>query len=309
MNILFVSDTDRPSDWIPALQDALPEARFRVWPDTGPAAAIEYAVVWKPEPGLLASLPNLRGILSLGAGVDALLADDTLPAGVPLVRMVDDGLTAGMTEYVCWQVLAAHRNAAVYRGFQAERRWRPMDERLARERTVAVLGLGVLGADAARMLARLGFAVRGWARRPREIEGVATVHGDAGLDAVLDGAEILVCLLPLTPATRGILNAGLFARLPRGAYLINAARGGHLVADDLLAALDDGRLSGAALDVFEPEPLPADHPFWSHPGITVTPHVASVTHARTAAAGMAAEIRRMERGEPPAHPVDRARGY
>jgi len=309
MNILFASDTDRPDEWIPALQACLPEASFRIWPDTGPPDAIDYAVVWKPEPGLLAGLPNLKGILSLGAGVDPMMADDTLPDHVPLVRMVDEGLTEGMTEYVCWQVLAIHRQAGAYRAFQAETRWRQLDQKLARERTVGIMGLGVLGTDAARALAGLRFDMRGWSRREKVIDGVATFHGGAGLEAFLDGLEILVCLLPLTPETRGILNARLFDRLPRGAWLINAARGGHLVEADLLAALDDGRLAGATLDVFQPEPLPRDHAFWRHPAITVTPHVASITHARTAAAGLAEEIRRLERGEPPLHPVDRARGY
>jgi len=309
MKILFASSSDDPADWVPTLMAELPEAEIRVHPDVGDPAGIDYALVWKPPPGLLAALPNLKAILSLGAGVDALLADPTLPGGVPLARLVDPGLTVGMTDYVCWQVLAAHRRAADYRAQQARVRWRPLAEALAPERRVGVMGLGELGADAARMLAALRFDVAGWSRSAKSIPGVACFSGAEGLAEFLARTEILVCLLPLTPQTAGVLDADLFARLPRGAHVINAGRGGHLVDTDLLAALDSGQVSTAALDVFHDEPLPAVHPFWRHPRVTVTPHVASVTHARSAARTIAADIRRLEAGQPPAHPVDRRRGY
>lgn len=309
MKILFASSSDDPADWVPTLAAELPEAEIRIHPDVGDPAGIDYALVWKPPPGLLAGLPNLKAILSLGAGVDALLADPTLPDGVPLARLVDPGLTVGMTDYVCWRVLAAHRRAADYRAQQARAEWRQLAETLAPERRVGVMGLGVLGTDAARMLAALRFDVAGWSRSAKSIPGVACVSGEAELTGFLARTEILVCLLPLTPETAGVLDAGLFARLPRGAHVINAGRGGHLVEADLLAALDTGQVSAAALDVFHDEPLPPGHPFWRHPRITVTPHVASFTHARSAAKTVAADIRRIEAGQPPAHPVDRGRGY
>lgn len=309
MKILFASSSDDPADWVPTLTAELPEAEIRVHPDVGDPAGIDYALVWKPPPGLLAALPNLKAILSLGAGVDALLADPTLPDGVPLARLVDPGLTVGMTDYVCWQVLSAHRRAADYRAQQARAQWRPLAETLAPERRVGVMGLGELGADAARMLAALRFDVAGWSRSAKSIPGVACFSGAEGLAEFLARTEILVCLLPLTPETAGVLDADLFARLPRGAHVINAGRGGHLVDTDLLAALDSGQVSTAALDVFRDEPLPPGHPFWRHPRVTVTPHVASVTHARSAARTIAADIRRLEAGQPPAHPVDRGRGY
>jgi glyoxylate/hydroxypyruvate reductase len=307
--LLFVSPTDDPADWVAALAAALPGLDIRIWPDTGDPEAVDYALAWKPPPGLLAGLPNLKAIFSLGAGVDALLDDPTLPAAVPLVRMVDRGLTEGMTEWVCAHALAWHRQAAAYREQQARHLWRQRDEKLARERRVGVLGLGALGSDAARMLAALRFDVAGWSRSPKAIAGVDCRHGEDGLAAVLARSELLVCLLPLTAATEGILNAGLFAQLPRGAHLINAARGRHLVEADLLAALDGGQLSGATLDVFAVEPLPAGHPFWSDARITVSPHVASLTHARTAAVHVVEGIRRAEAGLPLTEIVDRSRGY
>lgn len=307
--LLFASATDDAADWAAPLKEGMPGLDFRVWPDIGDPADIDYALVWKPEPGLLASLPRLKAIFSLGAGVDALLADPTLPDDVPLVRMVDRGLTEGMTEWVCTHVLAWHRQTAVYREQQAARLWRPLPEKLARERRIGILGMGELGGDAARMLAALRFDVAGWSRTPKEIPGVHCLHGPEGLDALLARSELLVCLLPLTPATEGILNAELFAKLPRGAWLINAARGRHLVEADLLAAIRSGQIAGATLDVFTTEPLPADHPFWSDPRIVISPHVASPTLARSAAARVIEGIRRAEAGEALHHVVDRRRGY
>ncbi|WP_207485855.1 2-hydroxyacid dehydrogenase [Arenibaculum pallidiluteum] len=308
MSILFVSATDDPGPWLRELNRLLPEHPVRVWPERGDDAAIRYAVAWKPPPGLLASLPRLEVILSLGAGVDAMLADPTLP-DLPLVRMVEPGLVLGMTEWVAAQVLYWHRNQHAYSAQQARGVWQPLDEFLAQERRVGILGLGELGAAAARALAALGFDVAGWSRSPREIPGIACHSGPDGLAALLARSDILVCLLPLTAETRGILDAELFAALPPGAVVINAARGAHLVEGDLLAALAGGRLRGASLDVFTEEPLPAGHPFWRHPAVVVTPHVAAKTHARTAAASIAEQIRRHERGLPLENVVDSRRGY
>lgn len=307
--LLFVSASDRPEAWVETLGQLRPGLEVIVWPTERPLDDIDYALVWKPPAGLLARLPKLQVIFSLGAGVDALVADPTLPQ-VPLVRMVEEGLTEGMTEYVVLNVLRHHRQFDQYQGQQRRKQWHEvLPQKLAHERRVGVMGLGVLGADAAQALAALRFDVAGWSRSPKQVSGVACFAGFDRLGDFLARTEILVCLLPLTPETRGILDAEAFARLPQGAVVINAARGGHLVEADLLAALEGGRIAAATLDVFETEPLPEDHPFWSHPRVTVTPHVAAATHARSAAASVAAQIERFERGLPLEHVVDLGRGY
>ncbi len=310
MALLFVTDFDDPRDWVPALKAEMPGLEVRVWPDLGDPGDIVYALAWNPKPGLLASLPNLKAIFSLGAGVDGILADTTLPADVPLLRMVDDSLTRGMVEYVVLQVLDWHRQGPSYRGQQRKALWRPRRQKLARECRVGVMGLGELGRATAQSLAALDFDVAGWSRSARTLDGVSCFHGSGqGFGQFLARSDILVCLLPLTADTAGILGGKTFSRLPEGAYLINAARGGHLNETDLLAALGSGQLAGAALDVFADEPLPRGHPFWRDPRITITPHVASVTHARTAAKSVAANIRRIEAGESLENLVDLKRGY
>ncbi|MEO1223969.1 MAG: glyoxylate/hydroxypyruvate reductase A [Pseudomonadota bacterium] len=309
MNFLFVSNTDSAEDWSRALSDIRPDIKTQIYPNIADPSAIDYALVWRPPAGLLASLPNLKLIFSVGAGVDGLIEDPTLPAGVPVVRMVDQGLTEGMTEYVVWQVMNRHRRAALYRQDQQARRWRPRHLKLARNRSVGVLGLGEIGRDAARMLSALRFQVLGWSRTPKSIAGIDCHHGGEGLKAVARKAEILVCLLPLTDETAGILNRDLFALMPRGAYLINAARGGHLVEADLLAALEGGALIGASLDVFREEPLPQDHPFWSHPDITMTPHDASLTSPASGVRSIAEAMACHEAGRPVPNVVDLTRGY
>lgn len=309
MALLVVSAHKNLDDWTAELRRQVPDLELRFLPAFGDPADIEYALVWLPPPGLLASLPNLKVIFSLGAGVDHLLRDPTLP-DVPLVRMVEPGLTEGMTEYVCLHVLRWHRDAPAYEHQQGERVWKQVPhQRIARERRVGILGLGVLGQDAARALAQLRFDVAGWSRTAKRVEGVTCFHGDAGLPPFLARTEILVCLLPLTPDTENILDAKLFAGLPPGAVVINAARGKLQVEEDLLAALDSGHLAGATLDVFRAEPLPAEHPFWTHPKVTVTPHVAAITQARTGIRHIADAIGRARRGEPLLHLVDRQRGY
>ena len=309
MDILFASTVDDSAEWTEALASALPDARLQVWPNVSDPAAIGYALVWQPAAGVLAGLPNLKAVFSLGAGVDGVIADPLLPAEIPLVRMVDDGLTAGMAEHVAWQVLSWHRRAADYRAQQAAGLWRPRRQAPARDHTVGLLGLGVLGTAAAAVLNAIGFRVLGWTRSPKTVPDVEVHVGRSQFGAMLARCQCLVCLLPLTSETRGILDRVAFALLPRGAYLINAARGGHLVERDLLVALHDGHLSGASLDVFEQEPLAQDHPFWHHPRVSVTPHIASVTDARSAARSLAANIERLQRGEPLRHVVDRRKGY
>lgn len=309
MALLFRSSIDSEARWKPQLARLMPELEVRIWPKIGDPAEIDYALVWRPEPGLLASLPNLKLILSLGAGVDHILCDPYLPRGVPIVRLVDPYMTDAMSEYVILQVLRLHRQDPDYRAQQEKGLWLELDQKNAAERTVGILGFGALGQDAGRKLEGLGFDVALWGRRQRTVEGLRGYAGSAGLPALLGRSEILVCLLPLTAETEGILNAATLVMLPKGAALINAARGGHLVEEDLLAALASGRLSVAVLDVFRDEPLPASHPFWNHPRIVVTPHVAAATHPPTAAPIILDNIRRFEAGRPLLNRVDPAQGY
>lgn len=309
MVVLFYSDIDDPRPWRAALARALPELDFRVWPDIGRPEEIDYALVWKPPGGMLASLPRLKAILSLGAGVDHLFLDARLPAGVPITRMVDAGLAPQMSEYAMYGVLHFHRCMDRYAIMQREGLWKQLPAIPPAQRTIGVMGLGVLGGDFACKAQVMGFHVIGWSRRAHGLEGVGEYHGADGLAAFLAATQILVNFLPLTPETHGILDRALFARLPRGAFLVNLARGGHLVEDDLVAALDSGQLGGAMLDVFVQEPLPEGHAFWRHPGIVVTPHIAGLAIAELMVEQVVDNVMRLERGETPTGLVDRRRGY
>lgn len=308
MTLLFCSASDSAEDWRREISRHLPDLEMRVWPETGDVADIEVAVVWKPPAGMLATLPNLRLIVSLGAGVEPILQDPTLP-DVPLVRMVSEGLTVDMAGYVVYQVLYWHRLMDEYAALQAEARWDQLDHRPASEVTVGFLGMGELGAASARTLRTLDYRLMGWSRSPKTVEGVESFSGPDGLAAMLPRCDVLVCLLPLTDETRGILNATLFAALPKGAVVINAARGGHQVESDLLDALEGGHLRGASLDVFVKEPLPADHPLWRHPKVRVTPHVAGVTHPSRCVDQVVAAVTALREGRPLPNLVDRSRGY
>jgi glyoxylate/hydroxypyruvate reductase A len=286
-----------------------------VWPDrVGELADIAYACAWEPPRGLFATLPGLRAIFSLGAGVDHLLADPDLPKHVPVLRIVDQDLTLRMTEYVILHVLMHYRRQRLYDARQRERLWRDHDQPAAPEIAVGVMGLGELGAAAATALCGLGFQVAGWSRTRKEIKGVEAFHGVDGLAPFLRRTEILVCLLPATPATAGILNRDLFCQLKHdgalgGAYLINAGRGALQVESDIVGALDDGTLAAATLDVFADEPLPVVSPLWTHPGITITPHNAGFSDPRALVANILRQIERLESGLPLEHVIDRAMGY
>jgi glyoxylate/hydroxypyruvate reductase A len=301
-------------EWAARFAALAPGHSIRSWPDAiGDPNDIAYACVWKAPHGSLAQFPNLQAIFSLGAGVDHLTGDPTLP-DVPMARIVDPDLTMRMTEYVVLQVLMIHRQQRRYDLQQAQHVWRELPQPAAHEVSVGILGLGVLGRQAAMALAQLGFRVAGWSRTAKSISGIATHHGDAGLDALLADSEILVCLLPHTAATRGLLNARLLRKLKRdgalgGAYLINAGRGALQIEDDLLACLDDDTLAGATLDVFATEPLPAESPFWAHPKVTLTPHVAAASVPNALVANVLQQIARFERGEPLQNAVDRKTGY
>ena len=284
----------------------LPDARFD-------PAEVHFAAVWKPIPGELAAFANLKVIFNLGAGVDALMADQTLP-GVPLVRVAVDDLTLRMTEFVVLHVLMHHRQELYLRDSQRAKRWAPKVQWPAAAISVGIMGLGVLGANAADVLRRIGFKVAAWSRSARQVDGIDCFAGDGELDAFLRRTDILVCLLPLTPDTRAILNRDVFAKLnhtsPLGApVLINAGRGALQNEADILACLDDGTLGAASLDVFVQEPLPADSRFWTHPKVVLTPHNAADTDADEISKYVAQQIARFEQGRALDNVVDRERGY
>jgi len=313
MTILLAITGWEPEVWRERFRALSGAREVRAAPDIGDPSAIHYACVWKPPAGLLATLPNLHAIFSLGAGVDHLMGDPSLP-DVPIVRIVDSDLTLRMTEYVVMHVLLHHRRMKLYERQQRERVWREHADPAASEVRVGIMGMGVLGRAAADALKGLGFRVAGWSRTDRTAPGIEMFSGAAGLPAFLARTDILVCLLPLTPDTRGILCYDLFRRLARdgalgGPALINAGRGGLQIEADILRALDDGTLTGASLDVFEQEPLPKDSPLWSHPKVYVTPHNAAQSDPRALTKYVLAQIERFEGGEPLENVVDRTRGY
>lgn len=305
MSILLINDKFNPKIWIEALQALDPSLTIEVWPQVADPAKVEFAIVWRYPHGELTRYPHLKAIQSMGAGVDHVLSDAQRPS-VPIARIVDPYLITEMTQYVIAATLYYARRLDFYTAAKAKKTWLPQ---VLEDKRIGIMGLGQLGADAAAKLVNLGFHVSGWSRKPKNINGVHCFSGEAQLPEFLQQSDILICLLPLTAETRGILNAGLFAKLPHGAYLINAARGQHLVEKDLLQALDKGQLAGACLDVFEVEPLPQDHPFWSHPKVLVTPHIASVTRADSAAAQMLENYRRALSGRPLLNVVDAVVGY
>jgi len=308
MTVLFYSEADPPKPWRDAFAAAFPKMPFHVWPDVADVESVRYALVWNPPPGLLEKFPNLKAVLALGAGVDGLLSESTTP-DVPVIRLLDAGLAPQMAEYAVYAVLHFHRGMLAYLAQQANSVWQPLAPVPSREWAVGVMGTGIIGGLIARNLVALGYAVRGWSRSGTRIDGVERFAGDVQLDEFLSGSRVVVNTLPLTGETAGILGARSFMSMPVGSYVVNIGRGGHLIEEDLLAALDSGHIAGAMLDVFNEEPLPALHPFWSHPKVVVTPHIAGVTIASEAEAQVIANVERMERGESPVGVVDRARGY
>ncbi|MCA1433306.1 glyoxylate/hydroxypyruvate reductase A [Bradyrhizobium sp. BRP20] len=308
MTVLYKANMVRGAEWARFFAERAPDVPFRLWPDIGDPAAVRYLVAWVPPDDITTTFPNLELVFSVGAGVDQ-FDTTTVPAHIPLVRMLEPGIAETMVEYVTMAVLALHRDLLDFVSQQRQQVWREIRITPARRRHVGVMGLGQLGQAVLERLKTFGFPLLGWNRSPREIEGVTCYAGADALPEFLAQADILVCLLPLTDQTRGILNAELFARLPRGAGLVNVGRGPHLVEADLLAALDSGALSGAVLDVTDPEPLPAGHPFWSHPRILLTPHNASMTMPDTAVDFVLDVIARHRSGEELPGLVDRRRGY
>jgi glyoxylate/hydroxypyruvate reductase A len=302
VNILFASEMEKLQSWLPLLNAALPHDRITTSLDE----TIDVALVATPPKGVLKKLRGVKLIQSLWMGVEGLVGDPDYPKGVPLARLVDPGMVAAMSETVLAHVLDWHRRHNQYRAQQREKKWLRHGQYMAADRTVGLLGLGELGTDAAGKLLDLGFKVAGWSRRPKDIPGVRCY---TDLSAMLPECNALVCLLPLTAQTRGILDRRTLSLLKPKSCLINVARGGHVVKGDLLAALDSGQLSHAYLDVFEPEPLPQDDPLWTHPGISVTPHTAALTEPRTAVPKIVDNVERVRRGESPSNLVDFQAGY
>lgn len=309
MRILFQDNGNFRDEWLQALAKHCPNDEVRVW-QSGDQAAADYAIVWKPDAGMLAGRENLRAIFSRGAGVDGILQlGHLLPPGVPLLRLNDAGMGAQMAEYVMHALLRFYRRFDIYQEQAAQKQWRPLPAQDRKDFPVGVLGLGVLGQKIIQGLQAFDFPVLGWSRNQKELPGVHTYHGWDQLDAFLAATKVLVCILPLTDETRGLLNRQRLAHLPKGAYLINVARGAHVVEADLLDLIQQQHLAGAYLDVFAEEPLPAAHPFWQEPRISVTPHISAITLIDQSVQQIAANMRALEQGQPVTGLVDLQRGY
>ncbi|MBC8949549.1 glyoxylate/hydroxypyruvate reductase GhrA [Xenorhabdus sp. TS4] len=315
MNIIFFhsSPNFNCDKWIQGIHARLPEANVRQW-ISGDNAPADYALVWLSPYEMLANRQDIKGIFSLGAGVDAILQQElenpgTLPKGIPLIRLEDTGMAQQMQEYAVSSVLYYFRRMDEYKQYQAQRLWNPMPSHNRKEFVIGVLGAGVLGRSVIEKLKEFDFNVRCWSRTPKQIDQVENFYGTAQLDDFLSECKVLINILPDTPETRGLLNLSLFRQLKSGSYVINIARGAQLVEQDLLTAIDKGYVAGATLDVFVEEPLSNLHPFWTHPRINITPHIAAKTIPDEAMDMICDNIRRMEKGESPIGLVDMTLGY
>lgn len=306
MRIIFSATQMKPQPWLDGFKSAFPHAVVEEWhPGSAPA---DYAVVWHPPPQLFDEQPQLKGIFNAGAGVDAILKLK-LPPKALLVRIDDGGMAVQMAEFVAHALIRHFRELDCYEDDVRRGAWSFRRPRLRSDFPVGIMGLGVLGQRVAQAALHFEFPVRGWSRTRKEIDGVECFAGEDEFDSFLAGTRVLVCLLPLTPETEGIMNRTALAKLMPGGYVINVARGAHLVEEDLIALLDSGHLAGATLDVFRNEPLPPQHPFWHHPKVTITPHTSARTLRDESIAQIAGKIAAFERGEPVAGVVDRQRGY
>jgi len=308
MSVLYQADPERGPAWARIFSERAPDIEFRLWPDAGDLATVEFLIAWEPPPELVTKLPNLKVLFSAGAGVDHLDLS-SIPPQVIVVRMVEPGIVDGMVEYVTMSVMALHRDLLDYIGQQAAGVWKQINVVPAAMRRVGVMGLGVLGRAVLEGLGAFGFPLRGWSRTATDIPGVKCYAGAESLDLFLSQCDILICLLPLTEETRNILDRRRLAALPHGASLISVGRGAHLDQRDLLDALNSGRMSAAILDVCTPEPLPAGHPLWRHPRLLVTPHIASMTQPETAALVLLDNLERYRSGIAMHGVVDRRKGY
>lgn len=308
MALLYKADPVRGEQWKALFARHAPDIEWRAWPDIGDPADIDYLAAWQAPEDLETLLPNLKVLYALSAGVDQLDLS-RLPSHVPVVRLLDPGITRGMCEYASFAVLSLHRDMLRYRQQQVARCWQALLLQPSSSRRIGVMGLGTQAREILKTLQPLGFALSGWARSRHHMPGVECYAGDAQLPAFLSQCDILLCVLPLTEHTQGILDRTLFEQLPHGAALINMGRGGHLVESDLLDALASGQLSGAVIDVLQQEPAPPDHPFWDHPQILLTPHIAAMTQPDSAFGVLLENIRRHQNGEPMVGQIDRTQGY
>lgn len=309
MAIVIIRQDNKIDLWKNALLKENSSLKVYSYLEEHPKEDITMACIWKHPHGALADYPNLKCIASAGAGVDYIFEDDTRPKNIPITRIVDPYLASDMSEHVLSVLLAHLKNLNAYKLDQVDHIWQPKDYKRIKDVTVGILGLGELGALTAKDLTSVGFKVQGWSRSKKDIQGVKTFAGPEEKDSFLKTSDILVCLLPLTPATEGILNKELLSKLAQDAYVINVARGGHLVDEDLLALLDEQHLSGACLDVYHTEPLPKDHPFWSHKKIHMTPHYASVSDTGSVIPQIVENYKRLDSGEKLQNLVDMNKGY
>jgi len=309
VSIVFKAGAGDPSGWERELGARLLGLDWRVWPDVGDPATVDFVLAFEVEPGFFAQFPNLKGVLATGAGVDGLFADPDIPTHLPIARIVDPKMTQQMVQWAAYGVLHFFRRFDEYAALQAKAVWEELGSPTRHPARVGVLGFGEIGGAIGRGLLALGFFVNGWTGSPRDLGPIDNYAGLDQLDDFLAASPFLVCSLPLTDETRGILNRERLSKLPKGAVLLNLARGGHVVTDDLVALLDEGHLLGAVLDVTDPEPLPSDHPLWRHPNVIITPHESGLTSPATAADQVATNVQRILAGEPVANPVDVKRGY
>ena len=309
MAFLIINPGKKVAAWEKRIRTLAPEADIRVWPDVGNPNDVEFVLTWNHPRGELKKYSRLKCIASMGAGVDHILRDPNLPRDIPVTRLVDPSMAQSMSEYVVTNVLNYCRHMHIYWENQSQGRWAPRIQRQIRNECVGIMGLGQLGAFTASRLNRMGFPVVGWRRTPQKLDGIDTFFGEAQMDTFLNQVTILVCMLPLTPHTQGILNHDTFNKLQPGSFVINVARGEHLVETDLLEALETDQLAGACLDVFRKEPLPPDHPFWHHPKIRVTPHISSLTNPAAVVPQIVENYRRMIAGQPLLNVIDIEQGY
>lgn len=309
MALLIICNDRDLTPWVNALKQTDPQLDVRIYPDEGNLEEIEFVLVWKHPKGILNRYPKLKAISSLGAGVDHLFSDPELPNDVPIVRIVDPELAQAMSEFVIGLIFNHIRSLCKYTHLQKQNLWKSEPFRIARNVQVGIMGMGILGQDLARKLAHIGFKVSGWAQSPKKLDQILLYKGQDEFDTFLSESDILVCLLPLTDKTKNILNKELFLKLPDLAFIINVARGEHLVESDLIEMIDQGKIAGASLDVFRKEPLPHDHPFWGHPKINITPHIASITNPVSVAPQIIENYKRAKFGQTLLNQVSIKSGY
>ena len=306
MSFLIISPNRDPKAWVKALHEAAPELELEVYPEVKDPDKVEFALSWRHPQGIFKNYPNLKVISSMGAGIDHILQDEEIPEHIEITRIIDEQLAEDMAVFVLSLVLEQVRNLSFH---HCSKEWKPVKYQRPKNLQIGIMGMGVLGTAVTKKLKQNGFKLAGWSSSEKDISGVETFFGEDQLPGFLSRSDFLVCLLPLTSETENILNKTLFQKLPKGAYIINVARGNHLVEQDLLEMVENGHLSGASLDVFRREPLPNEHPFWKHEKIKITPHVASVTHPSSVAPQLIENYIRMKNGKNPRHLVNRQKQY